>query len=133
MKELLIQVLMSRNASQKRVLIYKLIDELNIVQNDLLEFVRVLDDKVQVVSGTMHYLKIEATEGGKKKVYEAKVWVKPWENFKQVQEFKPVSDSQFVRLQGFCPFIISSYIITSVLFTQFWRIGYLIWSRFWLF
>ncbi|XP_009361915.1 cysteine proteinase inhibitor A [Pyrus x bretschneideri] len=83
----------SANSVETENLARYAVDEHNKKENDLLEFVRVLDDKVQVVSGTMHYLKIEATDGGKKKVYEAKVWVKPWENFKQVQEFKPVSDS----------------------------------------
>ncbi|TQD89807.1 hypothetical protein C1H46_024631 [Malus baccata] len=68
------------------------VDEHN-KENALLEFVRVVHEKVQVVSGSLHYLKIEATDGGKKNVYEAKVWVKSWENFKQVQEFKLVSDS----------------------------------------
>ncbi|CAN6697296.1 unnamed protein product [Malus baccata var. baccata] len=58
------------------------VDEHNKKENALLEFVRVVHEKVQV-----------ATDGGKKNVYEAKVWVKPWENFKQVQEFKLVSDS----------------------------------------
>ncbi|WP_239505467.1 cystatin domain-containing protein, partial [Proteus vulgaris] len=46
---------------------------------------------------TMYYLTLEAKDGGKKKLYEAKVWVKakhtdpqPWYNFKELQEFKPV-------------------------------------------
>ncbi|XP_048428744.1 cysteine proteinase inhibitor A-like [Pyrus x bretschneideri] len=69
------------------------IDEHNNKENALLEFVRVVHEKVQVVSGSLHHLKIEATDGGKKNVYEAKVWVKRWENFKQLQEFKLVSDS----------------------------------------
>ncbi|KAM1049232.1 hypothetical protein ACFX2C_028355 [Malus domestica] len=69
------------------------IDEHNKKENALLEFVRVVHEKVQVVSGSLHHLKIEAIDGGKKNVYEAKVWVKPWENFKQVQEFKLVLDS----------------------------------------
>lgn len=63
------------------------------MQNALLEFVRVVNEKVQVVSGTLHYLTIEVTDAGKKKLFEAKVWVKPWANFKEVQEFKPVADS----------------------------------------
>ncbi|CAN6567091.1 unnamed protein product [Malus baccata var. baccata] len=83
----------SANSAETESLARYAVDEHNKKENTLLEFVRVLDDKVQVVSGTMHYLKIEVTDGGKKKVYEAKVWVKPWEHFKQVQEFKLVSDS----------------------------------------
>jgi len=50
----------------------------------------VLNTKQQVVQGTMYYITLEATDGGEKKTYEAKIWVKPWENFKEVQEFKPV-------------------------------------------
>ncbi|KAB5548296.1 hypothetical protein DKX38_011702 [Salix brachista] len=38
--------------------------------------------------GTMHHLTIEEIEAGKKKLYEAKVWVKPWLNFKELHEFK---------------------------------------------
>lgn len=46
----------------------------------------------QVVTGTLHHLTIEAIEGGKKKLYEAKVWVKPWMDFKELQDFKHVGD-----------------------------------------
>nr|4N6T_A Chain A, Adhiron [Populus euphratica]4N6U_A Chain A, Adhiron [Populus euphratica]6QOZ_C Chain C, Affimer binding protein [synthetic construct] len=66
------------------------VDEHNKKENALLEFVRVVKAKEQVVAGTMYYLTLEAKDGGKKKLYEAKVWVKPWENFKELQEFKPV-------------------------------------------
>ena len=45
----------------------------------------------QVVAGTMYHLTLEASEGGKSKNFEAKVWVKPWMNFKQLQEFKESS------------------------------------------
>lgn len=58
----------------------------------MLEFVKVVNTKQQVVAGTMYYLTIEATDAGQKKLFEAKVWVKPWMNFKEVQEFKPVAD-----------------------------------------
>lgn len=34
---------------------------------------------------------LEANDAGKTKVYETKVWVKPWLNFKEMTEFK-VSD-----------------------------------------
>jgi cystatin-C len=46
--------------------------------------------KRQIVSGIVYYIKIKASEAGAKKLYEAKVWEKPWENFKQLVEFKPV-------------------------------------------
>ncbi|KAG8388893.1 hypothetical protein BUALT_Bualt02G0172700 [Buddleja alternifolia] len=42
---------------------------------------------------TMYYLTVEAAGGGQKKVYEAKVWVKPWMNFKELQEFKHLADA----------------------------------------
>ncbi|KAI7754371.1 hypothetical protein M8C21_025603 [Ambrosia artemisiifolia] len=66
------------------------VDEHNKKQNTLLEFKKVLNTKEQVVAGIMYYITLEATDGGEKKTYEAKVWVKPWENFKELQEFKPV-------------------------------------------
>ncbi|KAK6149007.1 hypothetical protein DH2020_016532 [Rehmannia glutinosa] len=62
-------------------------------QNTFLEFVRVVKAKEQVVAGKMYYLTLEAVDGGKTKIYEAKVWVKPWMNFKQLQEFKQVHDN----------------------------------------
>jgi hypothetical protein len=40
-----------------------------------------------VVAGTLHHLTLEAIEAGKKKLYEAKVWVKPWLDFKELQDF----------------------------------------------
>ena len=68
------------------------VQEHNTKENAVLEFVRVVKTKQQVVSGTVYYLTIETTDGGQKKLFEAKVWVKPWLNFKEVQEFKPVAD-----------------------------------------
>ncbi|KAL2239994.1 cysteine proteinase inhibitor A-like [Sesamum indicum] len=62
-------------------------------ENTLLEFKKVLSAKEQVVAGTMYYITLEAVEGGKSKVYEAKVWVKPWMNFKEVEEFKLIGDA----------------------------------------
>ncbi|CAA0805926.1 Cysteine proteinase inhibitor 3 [Striga hermonthica] len=59
-------------------------------QNALLEYKKVTNVKQQVVSGTMYYITLEAADGGQNKVYEAKVWVKPWMQFKEVQEFKHV-------------------------------------------
>ncbi|KAF5176295.1 Cysteine proteinase inhibitor [Thalictrum thalictroides] len=69
------------------------VDEHNKKENALLEFARVVKAKEQVVSGTMHHLTLEAIEAGKKKIYEAKVWVKPWMNFKELTEFKHAGDS----------------------------------------
>ncbi|KAI9114644.1 hypothetical protein K1719_014342 [Acacia pycnantha] len=69
------------------------VEDYNKKQNALLEFGKVISAKEQVVAGTMYYITLEATDGGKKKIYEAKVWEKPWLNFKEVQEFKPVGDA----------------------------------------
>ncbi|XP_020273952.1 cysteine proteinase inhibitor 12-like, partial [Asparagus officinalis] len=69
------------------------VDEHNKKQNALLEFSRVLKAKEQAVAGIMHYLTVEAIEAGKKKIYEAKIWVKPWLDFKELQEFTHTGDS----------------------------------------
>ncbi|KAF9665416.1 hypothetical protein SADUNF_Sadunf16G0120300 [Salix dunnii] len=69
------------------------VDDYNKKQNSMLEFKRVVNAKKQVVAGTIYYITLEVTEGGQKKVYEAKVWVKPWLDFKEVQEFKLVADA----------------------------------------
>ncbi|XP_057954616.1 cysteine proteinase inhibitor-like [Malania oleifera] len=69
------------------------VDEHNTKENALLEFVKVVDTKEQVVAGTVYYITLEAKEGGKKKIYEAKIWVKQWMNFKELQAFKSLGDS----------------------------------------
>ncbi|XBI66212.1 cysteine proteinase inhibitor-like [Triticum urartu] len=68
------------------------VSEHNNKANALLEFENVVKVKKQTVAGTMHYITIRVTEGGAKKLYEAKVWEKPWENFKKLEEFKLVED-----------------------------------------
>ncbi|GAB2267100.1 Cysteine proteinase inhibitor 6 [Dionaea muscipula] len=69
------------------------VEEHNKKDNALLVFARVLKVKEQVVAGKLYHLTLEAIDAGKKKIYEAKVWVKPWMNFKQLQEFKHASDN----------------------------------------
>lgn len=54
---------------------------------------RVVKAQEQVVAGTLHHLTLEAIDAGKKKLYEAKVWVKPWMDFKELQEFKHAGDA----------------------------------------
>jgi Aspartic acid proteinase inhibitor len=54
-----------------------------------------VEAKEQVVAGILHHFTLEVIEAGNKKFYEAKVWVKPWLHFKQLQEFKHVTDSSF--------------------------------------
>ncbi|KAK8961322.1 Cysteine proteinase inhibitor 6 [Platanthera guangdongensis] len=70
------------------------IDELARFANALLEFVRVVKAKEQVVSGTLHHLTLEAIDAGKKKLFEAKVWVKSWLNHRELREFTHVGDGE---------------------------------------
>ncbi|GJN14387.1 hypothetical protein PR202_gb01210 [Eleusine coracana subsp. coracana] len=63
-------------------------------QGTALEFKRVLKSKRQVVTGTLHDMILEAVDAGKKNLYNAKVWVKPWEDFKSVVEFRQIEDSE---------------------------------------
>ncbi|XP_026663843.1 protein GAMETE EXPRESSED 3 isoform X2 [Phoenix dactylifera] len=72
------------------------VQEHNKKENALLEFVRVVKAKEQVVAGALHHLTLEVMEAGKKKLYEVKVWVKPRLNFKELQEFKHLGDSSSV-------------------------------------
>ncbi|XP_028803930.1 cysteine proteinase inhibitor-like [Neltuma alba] len=72
------------------------VDEHNKKENALLEFGRVINTKKQVVAGTLYHITLEATDGGKKNVYEAKVLEKPWLNSKEVQDFKLVGDAPSV-------------------------------------
>ncbi|BAT80898.1 hypothetical protein VIGAN_03052200, partial [Vigna angularis var. angularis] len=59
-------------------------------QNAVVEFVRVISAKQQVVAGILYYITLEANDGETKKVYETKVLERAWLNLKEVKEFKPV-------------------------------------------
>ncbi|NP_001237443.1 Cysteine proteinase inhibitor 12-like precursor [Glycine max] len=83
----------SQNSVETEALARFAVDEHNKKQNSLLEFARVVRAQEQVVAGTLHHLTLEAIEAGEKKLYEAKAWVKPWLNFKELQEFKPAGDA----------------------------------------
>ncbi|KQK06285.1 cysteine proteinase inhibitor 3 [Brachypodium distachyon] len=63
-------------------------------QGSALEFARVVSAKRQVVAGTLHDLMLEVVDAGNKSLYKAKVWVKPWQDFKAVLEFRHAGDSQ---------------------------------------
>ncbi|XP_022765703.1 cysteine proteinase inhibitor 12-like isoform X2 [Durio zibethinus] len=78
----------SQNSAELENLARFAVDEHNKKENAMVEFVRVVKATEQVVAGTLHHLTVEAIDAGKKKLYEAKVWVKPWLNFKELQEFK---------------------------------------------
>ncbi|XP_010499025.1 PREDICTED: cysteine proteinase inhibitor 6 [Camelina sativa] len=82
----------NQNSGEVESLARFAVDEHNKKENALLEFARVVKAKEQVVAGTLHHLTLEILEAGEKKLYEAKVWVKPWLNFKELQEFKPASN-----------------------------------------
>ncbi|CAN6973585.1 unnamed protein product [Brassica oleracea var. botrytis] len=69
------------------------VQEHNKRENGVVELVRVLKATEQVVAGKLYSLTLEVIEAGEKKIYEATVWVKPWMNFKQLQEFKNVVPS----------------------------------------
>ncbi|KAL7113615.1 hypothetical protein ACP275_04G071400 [Erythranthe tilingii] len=83
----------SQNSLEIQDLAKFAVDDHNTKQNALLEFKKVTNVKEQVVAGTMYHITLEAADGEHHKVYEAKVWVKPWLNFKEVQEFKYVGDA----------------------------------------
>ncbi|CAN8259615.1 unnamed protein product [Cochlearia groenlandica] len=83
----------NQNSGEVESLARFAVDEHNKKENALLEFVKVVKAKEQVVSGTLHHLTLEIIEAGKNKLYEAKVWVKPWLNSKELQEFKPANDA----------------------------------------
>ncbi|KAG6467517.1 hypothetical protein ZIOFF_074647 [Zingiber officinale] len=76
------------------------VEEYNKKQNALLKFTQLLKAKEQVVAGKMYYLTLEANDCGSKKQYEAKVWVKPWMNFMELEDFKPLADSPSTSSQG---------------------------------
>ncbi|KAF8089189.1 hypothetical protein N665_0514s0019 [Sinapis alba] len=59
--------------------------------NKVLEFKKIVKAREQLVEGMTYHLTLEANEGGHTKTFEAKVWVKPWMNFKQLREFKESS------------------------------------------
>ncbi|CAE6086861.1 unnamed protein product [Arabidopsis arenosa] len=79
------------------------VQEHNRRENAVLELARVLKATEQVVAGKIYRLTLEVIEAGEKKIYEAKVWVKPWMNFKQLQEFKNVIPSFTISDLGLKP------------------------------
>lgn len=59
----------------------------------MLKLARVIKAQEQVVAGTLHHLTLEVDDdAGNKKMYLAKVWVKPWLNFKELQEFNHIGE-----------------------------------------
>lgn len=66
------------------------VNEHNKTSNSAMEFSKVVKAEKQVVQGIIYKLTIEVSEEGGKELYEASVWVKSWENFKELQQFKKV-------------------------------------------
>ncbi|PWA62631.1 cystatin B [Artemisia annua] len=56
----------------------------------MLKLARVVKAEKQVVAGALHHPALEVDDAGGNKIYEAKIWVKPWENFKELQEFNHI-------------------------------------------
>uniref|UniRef100_A0A803KMI1 Cysteine proteinase inhibitor n=1 Tax=Chenopodium quinoa TaxID=63459 RepID=A0A803KMI1_CHEQI len=68
----------SENSLEINELAKFVVDEHNKKQNSMLEFQKVVNVKEQVVAGNNNDIQY----------YEAKIWVKPWLNFKELQDFK---------------------------------------------
>ncbi|GKC80534.1 cystatin B [Tanacetum coccineum] len=66
------------------------VDQYNKQQNKILKLARVVKAQEQVVAGTLHHLTLEVDDAEDKKIYLAKIWVKPWENFKEMQDFNHI-------------------------------------------
>ncbi|MCL7047446.1 hypothetical protein MKW94_011870 [Papaver nudicaule] len=77
----------SENSLETETIARFAVDEHNKKENAVLEFGRVLKAKEQVVAGKLHHLTLEVIDAGEKKIYEAKVSVKAWENSKELVEF----------------------------------------------
>ncbi|GJM88955.1 hypothetical protein PR202_ga05542 [Eleusine coracana subsp. coracana] len=65
--------------------------EYNSKTNGKLEYERLVKVGTQVVSGVIYYFTIEVKDGSVKKLYEASVFEKPWENIKKLDSFMPVA------------------------------------------
>ncbi|PIA35129.1 hypothetical protein AQUCO_03600059v1 [Aquilegia coerulea] len=57
-----------------------------------LNFVEVVEAQMQVVSGMKYYLKVNATQNGASKMFDAVVVVKPWDQSKELVQFSPYAN-----------------------------------------
>ncbi|XP_022724248.1 cysteine proteinase inhibitor 5-like [Durio zibethinus] len=55
-----------------------------------LKLLKVIKGETQVVAGTNYRLVLKATDGSATKAYEAVVWEKAWQNFRNLTSFNPV-------------------------------------------
>jgi hypothetical protein len=67
------------------------VTEYNKSSKAALKFVGVVKGETQVVAGTNYRLDVEAKDGAATKHYEAIVWEKPWENFRNLTSFKQIN------------------------------------------
>eukprot|EP00475_Leptophrys_vorax_P030891 TRINITY_DN46611_c0_g1_i1.p2 TRINITY_DN46611_c0_g1~~TRINITY_DN46611_c0_g1_i1.p2 ORF type:complete len:124 (+),score=11.94 TRINITY_DN46611_c0_g1_i1:59-430(+) len=72
------------------------VDEHNKKQNSALRLVSVVSASKQVVAGVLTRVRLMVAEGegGAHAEYEASVWEKPWEGFKELQSFEPVAAAE---------------------------------------
>lgn len=67
------------------------LNEFNKQQNAQLSFSKVVRAREQMVAGMAYYLTVQALDGHQTTgLYLAKVWVVPWKNFTQLEDFKPL-------------------------------------------
>ncbi|KAE9614879.1 hypothetical protein Lal_00036008 [Lupinus albus] len=83
----------SKNSLEIQDLARFAVEEHNKNENGVLEFVKVISAKEQLVSGSLYYITLEAKDSERNKVYETKIWDKPWLKLKEVQEFKFLGDA----------------------------------------
>ncbi|KAL4560554.1 hypothetical protein LXL04_032707 [Taraxacum kok-saghyz] len=81
------------NAAEMENLARFAVDRYSGTVNCIIRFHRLVKAKEQTVAGKIYHLTIETQAGlGEIEVYEAKVWVKPWMDFMELQEFKLIKD-----------------------------------------
>ncbi|MQM02766.1 hypothetical protein Taro_035539 [Colocasia esculenta] len=68
-----------------------------------LVFVRVVSGEQQVVSGTNYKLVVAAEDAGATNKYEAVVYDKPWENFRELTSFALVPEQVVKQVGGYRP------------------------------
>ncbi|XP_022721053.1 cysteine proteinase inhibitor 5-like [Durio zibethinus] len=65
--------------------------EYNKQSNTSLELLKVVKGETQVVAGTNYRLVLNATDGAATNAYQAIVWEKAWQNFKNLTSFNLVN------------------------------------------
>uniref|UniRef100_A0A7C9DV95 Cystatin domain-containing protein n=1 Tax=Opuntia streptacantha TaxID=393608 RepID=A0A7C9DV95_OPUST len=66
------------------------VDQYNSQNGARLQFVKIVKAEQQVVAGTNYRLVIDAKDGGAERNYEAIVYERPWQKFRQLTSFKPL-------------------------------------------